>query len=95
MKQLFLLLFGLFVLPYCQAQPLTSEEHPVTLNTASGSINGKLLLPAHAKSCHVVVLIAGSGPTDMDGNNPMMKNNSLKFLAEGLALKGIASLRFD
>lgn len=75
MKQLFLLLFGLalFVLPYCQAQPLTSEEHPVTLNTASGSINGKLLLPAHAKSCHVVVLIAGSGPTDMDGNNPMMK----------------------
>ena len=53
MKQLFLLLFGLalFVLPYCQAQPLTSEEHPVTLNTASGSINGKLLLPAHAKSC--------------------------------------------
>ena len=85
MKQLFLLLFGLalFVLPYCQAQPLTSEEHPVTLNTASGSINGKLLLPAHAKSCHVVVLIAGSGPTDMDGNNPMMKNNSLKFLAEG------------
>lgn len=43
MKQLFLLLFGLalFVLPYCQAQPLTSEEHPVTLNTASGSINGK------------------------------------------------------
>lgn len=25
----------------------------------------------------------------------MMKNNSLKFLAEGLALKGIASLRFD
>ena len=36
MKQLFLLLFGLalFVFPYCQAQPLTSEEHPVTLNTA-------------------------------------------------------------
>ena len=96
MKQLFLLLFGLalFVFPYCQAQPLTSEEHPVTLNTASGSINGKLLLPAHAKSCHVVVLIAGSGPTDMDGNNPMMKNNSLKFLAEGLALKSIASVSY-
>lgn len=42
-----------------------------------------------------MLLIAGSGPTDMDGNNPMMKNNSLKFLAEGLAQKGIASLRFD
>ena len=77
MKQLFLLLFGLalFVLPYCQAQPLTSEEHPVTLNTASGSINGKLLLPAHAKSCHVVVLIAGSGPTDIDRKSTRLNSS--------------------
>ena len=33
----------------------------------------------------------------MDGNSAVgnMKNNSLKFLAEGLAKNGIASLRFD
>ena len=39
MKQLFLLLFGLalFVLPYCQAHHLTSEEHTETINTASGN----------------------------------------------------------
>ncbi|MEC7264820.1 MAG: alpha/beta fold hydrolase, partial [Bacteroidota bacterium] len=43
----------------------------------------------------VVLIIAGSGPTDRDGNNPFMKNNSLKMLAEGLAEKGIASLRYD
>lgn len=97
MKHLLLLLFSLtlFANPHCQAQPLTSEEHPVTLNTANGNIKGKLLLPANAKTCPVVLLIAGSGPTDMDGNNPMMKNNSLKFLAEGLVQEGIASLRFD
>ena len=97
MKRLLLLLFScvLFLQPYCQAQPLTSEESPVTQSTAIGDIKGRLLLPANATTCPVVLLIAGSGPTDMDGNNPMMKNNSLKFLAEGLAQKGIASLRFD
>lgn len=97
MKRLLLLLFScvLFLQPYFQAQPLTSEESPVTLSTATGDIKGRLLLPANATTCPVVLLIAGSGPTDMDGNNPMMKNNSLKFLAEGLAQKGIASLRFD
>ena len=97
MKRLLLLLFSsvLFLQPYCQAQPLTSEESPETLSTATGDIKGRLLLPANSTTCPVVLLIAGSGPTDMDGNNPMMKNNSLKFLAEGLAQKGIASLRFD
>ena len=97
MKRLLFLLFScvLFFQPYCQAQPLTSEESPITLSTATGDIKGRLLLPANATTCPVVLLIAGSGPTDMDGNNPMMKNNSLKFLAEGLAQKGIASLRFD
>jgi hypothetical protein len=45
----------------------------------------------------VVLLISGSGPTDRDGNSPMLpgKNNSLKMLAEGLAMNGIASLRYD
>ena len=45
----------------------------------------------------VVLIIPGSGPTDMDGNSAALpgKNNSLKYLAEGLAGKGIASLRYD
>lgn len=43
MKRLLLLLFScvLFPQPYCQAQPLTSEESPVTLSTATGDIKGK------------------------------------------------------
>ena len=41
------------------------------------------------------IIIAGSGPTDRDGNNSMMTNNSLKLLAEGLVKNGIASLRYD
>jgi len=45
----------------------------------------------------VVLIISGSGPTDRDGNTAMLpgKNNSLKMLAEVLAERGIASLRYD
>ena len=45
----------------------------------------------------VVLLLSGSGPTDRNGNSPMLpgKNNSLLMLAEGLASNGIASLRYD
>lgn len=81
----------------CRAQMMPLEDEPVSLETKEGKINGKLLLPNSEKPCPVVLLIAGSGPTDMDGNSAIgnMKNNSLKFLAEGLAENGIASVRFD
>ncbi|WP_455672214.1 alpha/beta hydrolase [Phocaeicola sp.] len=99
MKHLHLILAGLFSLCgiFCHAQFLSSEEEVVTLNTKEGDLNGKLLLPGGVKTCPVVLLIPGSGPTDMDGNSLIanMKNNSLKFLAEGLVKNGIASLRFD
>lgn len=72
------------------------HEVPVTLQTATGVIHGKIRLPEHSGAlCPVVLLIAGSGPTDMDGNNPQMKNNSLKMLAENLCAEGIATLRYD
>ncbi|MFO7843099.1 MAG: alpha/beta fold hydrolase, partial [Bacteroidales bacterium] len=37
----------------------------------------------------------GSGPTDLNGNQPFMQNNSLKFLSDALVDEGIATLRFD
>ena len=98
MKHLNFILAGLFFLCglCCRAQVLPLEEN-VVLNTKEGQIKGKLLLPGGVKTCPVVLIIAGSGPTDMDGNSAIgnLRNNSLKFLAEGLAANGIASLRFD
>jgi len=41
------------------------------------------------------LIIAGSGPTDRNGNNAMMTNNSLQLIAEGLSKHDIASFRFD
>jgi len=68
----------------------------IDLATPNGTIAGTLLLPATCP-CPVVLIIAGSGPTDRDGNSPLLPgaNNSLKYLAEALAAKGIASVRYD
>jgi pimeloyl-ACP methyl ester carboxylesterase len=73
-----------------------SPGDSVSLETPDGTLAGTLELPARCP-CPVVLIIAGSGPTDRDGNSPLLPgaNNSLKYLAEGLAAKGIASVRYD
>ena len=60
-----------------------------------GTLNGTLLAFKSKKAVPLVVIIAGSGPTDRNGNNPAMTNNSLKYLAETLARQGTASFRYD
>ena len=80
----------LTAMPLLQAQGVKQEK----VKTPSG-LSGLLEIPETASQPPVVLLIAGSGPTDKDGNNPMLKNNSLKFLAEGLLAEGIAVLRYD
>ena len=58
-------------------------------------IHATLLLASNQPG-PVALIIAGSGPTDRNGNNPLAgTNNSLKQLAEGLAARGIHSLRYD
>ena len=74
---------------------LGQQEEIVELDTGTHTLEGTLLLPETEGAVPVVLIIAGSGPTDRDGNNTLMKNNSLKFVAEGLAEQGIASLRYD
>ena len=70
---------------------------PVSLVTPSGTLYGTLELPATDHVVPVFLIIAGSGPTDRDGNSAMLpgKNNSLKMLAEALAQNGFASVRYD
>ena len=72
-------------------------EEPATLITTTGVIHGTLDLPSGAGPFPIALIIAGSGPTDRDGNSAMLagKNNSLKMLAQSLAAANIASLRFD
>lgn len=74
---------------------ITFKETPITLKINVDQLFGTLTTPDLTKKYPVALIIAGSGPTDRNGNNPMMKNNSLKMLAEALAKNGIASLRYD
>lgn len=66
-----------------------------TLQTSTGELSGTLTVPILKGTFPVALIIAGSGPTDRNGNNPQMKNNSLLLLAHELAAQGIASIRYD
>ena len=70
-------------------------ETKITLKTKTGDIFGTLTTPERFDKIPVALIIAGSGPTDRDGNNPMMKNNSLKLLSDELIKNGIATMRYD
>lgn len=76
-------------------QPMTEEESVVTLDTGTGLLEGTLLISSAPDSTSVALIIAGSGPTDRNGNNPRMTNNSLRMLAHGLSEAGISSVRYD
>ncbi|AFY29734.1 alpha/beta hydrolase [Cyanobium gracile] len=77
---------------------MTKSSTPagVHLATSTGTLYGTQIIPASHLPTPVVLIIAGSGPTDRNGNGPLAgENNSLKQLAEGLADHGIASIRYD
>ncbi|MGB1231462.1 MAG: alpha/beta hydrolase [Winogradskyella sp.] len=58
-------------------------------------IDGTLLTPTGSKKTDLVIIVAGSGPTNRNGNQNFLKNNSLKKLAESLSQNGIATYRYD
>ncbi len=91
----FLLLLTLLAMLASHAQAQTLLNQTMTVQVPEGRLHGSLLLPKTAEPLPVALLIAGSGPTDRDGNNPMGRNDSLKRLAQALAKHGIASLRYD
>lgn len=57
-------------------------------------IDGTLLVPNDGATT-LAIIIAGSGPTDRDGNQNFMKTNNLKKLAIALTNNGIATFRYD
>lgn len=98
MKKLSLFLpIALLAFSTFAAEVQTVAVPATDVDLSSGAVRGTLLMPKAAAAVPVVLLIAGSGPTDRDGNSAMIggANNSLRLLAEGLAGNGIASLRYD
>lgn len=64
--------------------------------SGGGTLAGTLTRPdTPAASLAGAVLVAGSGPTDRDGNQAGLQTDLLKQIAQALAQAGIASLRYD
>src|SRR5688572_6198391 len=89
-------------LPQGAAPPVELEpppgvaEEPFTFARDGLTLNGTIATPRSvSKAVPVVVIVAGSGPTDRNANGPLLNTNAYALLAWGLAEQGVASLRYD
>jgi len=73
--------------------PSSANELPLAVSSPYGPLPGLLTLPAGKGPFPGVVLVAGSGPEDM--NESIGPNKPFRDIALGLAANGIASLRYD
>jgi len=83
--------------PPLVAVDLLLVDEPFTIDRPNAVLHGTLETPkdAHTK-IPVVLVIAGSGPTDRDANSVAgLKTDTYKQLAAALAHHGIATLRYD
>ncbi len=74
-----------------------ANDHDVVLDTGTGTLYGALRVPDGDGPWTVALIHAGSGPTDRNGNSAALpgRNDSLLLLADALAARGVASLRYD
>ena len=96
MKNIILVALSLisFNLLFAQSNSSEAKEKITTITIKGVAIEGTLL--SADKNQKLVIIIAGSGPTDRTGNNIAGVNcNAYKMLAEALAKENIASYRFD
>src|SRR2546425_11948725 len=97
MTVLSLILVALSVQTADTIAPAAAVESPYTIKSDALELGGTLVMPRGATGrVPVVVIIAGSGPTDRNGNSLMgIRPNSYAQLAWQLAERDIASLRYD
>ena len=77
--------------------PAAAIETPYTIHSGALGLGATLTVPRGAAGrVPVAVIIAGSGPTDRNGNSLLgIRPNSYAQLAWRLAERGIATLRYD
>ncbi|MFV8281653.1 alpha/beta hydrolase family protein [Christiangramia marina] len=74
------------------AQDTTFTETELSIDKFT---DGTLSLPTEENNKYLIIFIQGSGPTDRNGNQPMLQNDGIKKIARELAGNGIASFRYD
>lgn len=75
---------------------LSPTSTPVELVSTPAPLHGTLLTP-EGQTRAAAVILPGSGPTDRDGNSAQfaIRAASYRLLAEGLAERGVATIRID
>ena len=75
-------------------KPQDVYTNTIELDKPTGTLVGTLLMPPSMVGDHVALILAGSGPTDPDGNPAQLpgRKGRLKRLASGLADASMASL---
>ncbi len=75
---------------------LSPVSTPVQLDSTPAPLHGTLLTP-EGQTRAAAVILPGSGPTDRDGNSGQfgIRASTYRLLAEGLAERGVASVRID
>ncbi|SKA63701.1 Serine aminopeptidase, S33 [Enterovibrio nigricans DSM 22720] len=72
-----------------------SNESEITIERAEGQISGSLLISENTINPAISIIISGSGPTDRNGNQSGLHNDSLKKISTRLFENGCATFRFD
>ncbi len=75
------------------SHPNTFRERDVTVGENEWKLPGTLIIPVGTGPFPGVVLVQGSGPQDRDES--ISANKPFRDLAEGLASRGVAVLRYD
>ena len=77
--------------------PVGVAEEPFEWSDGPQRLSGTLTRPARtAEAVPVALIVAGSGPTDRDGNSALgLRTDLYKKLAWALAAEGIATVRYD
>lgn len=89
-KFLLSLVFSLLFL-----MPILGQNFTTTELAVNQHIEGTLYTPIENETSPLVIFIAGSGPTDRDGNQSFMKNDMLKKMATFLSNNGVSTFRYD
>ncbi len=90
----FYLRYQLSFLIFLLSLLLNAQDQSIRLSVPGGTLEGSLRV-SHPSDSSLVILVAGSGPTDRNGNQPQGGAATLQMLADSLEIHGVSTFRYD